>query len=132
MKQTRARAEVALRVHIGARRTLQHRWLRPHGRAGGAEAKFAVAHPHMLRHACGYKLANEGIDTRTIQGYLGHKSIQHTVRYTELAPTRFPRHPRSHCHNPAVDDGLHRVAGSAAPPAPGAFEQRANCIKPRE
>jgi len=46
-------------------------------------------HPHMLRHACGYKLANESIDTRTIQGYLGHKSIQHTVRYTELAPTRF-------------------------------------------
>ena len=46
-------------------------------------------HPHMLRHACGYKLANAGIDTRTIQSYLGHKSIQHTVRYTELAPTRF-------------------------------------------
>jgi len=37
----------------------------------------------------GYKLANDGVDTRTIQGYLGHKSIQHTVRYTELAPTRF-------------------------------------------
>jgi site-specific recombinase XerD len=47
------------------------------------------AHPHMLRHACGYKLANDGVDTRTIQAYLGHKSIQHTVRYTELAPTRF-------------------------------------------
>jgi len=46
-------------------------------------------HPHMLRHSCGYKLANDGVDTRTIQGYLGHKSIQHTVRYTELAPTRF-------------------------------------------
>jgi Phage integrase family len=44
---------------------------------------------HMLRHACGYKLANDGVDTRTIQSYLGHKSIQHTVRYTELAPTRF-------------------------------------------
>ena len=43
----------------------------------------------MLRHACSYKLANEGVDTRTIQGYLGHKSIQHTVRHTELAPTRF-------------------------------------------
>ncbi len=43
----------------------------------------------MLCHACGYKLANEGDDTRTIQGYLGHKSIQHTARYTELAPTRF-------------------------------------------
>jgi type 1 fimbriae regulatory protein FimB/type 1 fimbriae regulatory protein FimE len=37
----------------------------------------------------GYKLANDGVDTRTIQAYLGHKSIQHTVRYTELAPTRF-------------------------------------------
>ena len=48
-------------------------------------------HPHMLRHACGFKLANDGVDTRTIQAYLGHKSIQHTVRYTELAPTRFKR-----------------------------------------
>jgi site-specific recombinase XerD len=47
------------------------------------------AHPHMLRHACGFKLANDGIDTRALQAYLGHKSIQHTVRYTELAPTRF-------------------------------------------
>ena len=46
-------------------------------------------HPHMLRHACGFKLANDGVDTRTIQAYLGHKSIQHTVRYTELAPTWF-------------------------------------------
>ena len=35
-------------------------------------------HPHMLRHACGFKLANDGVDTRTIQAYLGHKSIQHT------------------------------------------------------
>jgi integrase len=55
-------------------------------RAAGFEMKI---HPHMLRHSCGYKLANDGIDTRTIQSYLGHKSIQHTVRYTELAPTRF-------------------------------------------
>jgi site-specific recombinase XerD len=54
--------------------------------AAGFEMKI---HPHMLRHSCGYKLANDGVDTRTIQGYLGHKSIQHTVRYTELAPTRF-------------------------------------------
>ncbi len=46
-------------------------------------------HPHMLRHSCGCKLANDGVDTRTIQSYLGHKSIQHTVRYTELAPSRF-------------------------------------------
>jgi hypothetical protein len=42
-----------------------------------------------LRHACGFKLANDGVDTRTIQAYLGHKSIQQMVRYTELAPTRF-------------------------------------------
>jgi integrase len=46
-------------------------------------------HVHMLRHACGFKLANAGHDTRSIQAYLGHKNIQHTVRYTELAPGRF-------------------------------------------
>jgi type 1 fimbriae regulatory protein FimB/type 1 fimbriae regulatory protein FimE len=46
-------------------------------------------HPHMLRHACGYALANAGHDTRALQAYLGHKNIQHTVRYTELAPDRF-------------------------------------------
>ena len=56
----------------------------------GVAAKFDVAiHPHMLRHACGYKLANDGVDTRSLQAYLGHKNIQHTVKYTELAPTRF-------------------------------------------
>jgi integrase len=46
-------------------------------------------HPHMLRHACGYSLANRGADTRLIQDYLGHKNITHTVRYTKLAPGRF-------------------------------------------
>lgn len=46
-------------------------------------------HPHMLRHACGFYLANKGFDTRAIQAYLGHRNIQHTVRYTELAPNRF-------------------------------------------
>ncbi|MFZ0151985.1 MAG: tyrosine-type recombinase/integrase [Xanthobacteraceae bacterium] len=56
----------------------------------GIEAKFAFKpHPHMLRHACGYALANRGHDTRALQAYLGHKNIQHTVRYTELSPTRF-------------------------------------------
>jgi site-specific recombinase XerD len=43
----------------------------------------------MLRHGCGYALANAGHDTRSIQDWLGHRSIQHTVRYTELSPTRF-------------------------------------------
>jgi integrase len=47
------------------------------------------AHAHMLRHACGFALANAGHDTRSLQAYLGHKNIQHTVRYTELAPDRF-------------------------------------------
>jgi integrase len=54
--------------------------------ASGLEIK---AHPHMLRHACGFKLANDGVDTRALQAYLGHRNIQHTVRYTELAPDRF-------------------------------------------
>ena len=58
-------------------------------RAGEAAGFDMKIHPHMLRHACGFKLANDGVDTRTIQAYLGHKTIQHTVRYTELAPTRF-------------------------------------------
>jgi type 1 fimbriae regulatory protein FimE len=48
-----------------------------------------VVHPHMLRHACGFKLANDGHDTRALQHYLGHKNIQHTVRYTEMSPDRF-------------------------------------------
>jgi integrase len=56
----------------------------------GVEAKLPFkAHPHMLRHATGYALANRGTDTRTLQSYLGHRSIQSTVRYTELAPGRF-------------------------------------------
>jgi len=58
-------------------------------RAGrNAGISFPV-HPHMLRHACGFKLANDGHDTRALQHYLGHRNIQHTVRYTELAPDRF-------------------------------------------
>ena len=58
-------------------------------RAGIAAKLEFKAHPHMLRHACGYALANAGHDTRSLQAYLGHRNIQHTVRYTELAPTRF-------------------------------------------
>jgi type 1 fimbriae regulatory protein FimE len=53
-----------------------------------AKLPFPI-HPHMLRHACGFKLAGEGQDTRAIQQYLGHKNITHTVRYTELSPERF-------------------------------------------
>jgi type 1 fimbriae regulatory protein FimE len=59
------------------------------GRAGREAGIEFPVHPHMLRHATGYKLANEGQDTRAIQHYLGHRNIEHTTRYTELAPDRF-------------------------------------------
>ena len=55
---------------------------------GSAPASILVQ-CHMLRHACGYALANAGHDTKAIQDWLGHRSIQYTARYTELSPTRF-------------------------------------------
>jgi len=56
----------------------------------GVAAEFGFkAHPHMLRHGCGFALAGKGHDTRALQAYLGHRNIQHTVRYTELSPDRF-------------------------------------------
>lgn len=58
-------------------------------RTGEAAGLGFPVHPNMLRHGCGYKLANDGHDTRAIQHYLGHKNIQHTVRYTELSADRF-------------------------------------------
>src|SRR5262249_25318926 len=58
-------------------------------RAGEAAELGFKAHPHMLRHACGFALANKGHDTRSLQAYLGHKNIQHTVRYTQLSQARF-------------------------------------------
>jgi site-specific recombinase XerD len=59
-------------------------------RLGNGSKRFGFSvHVHMLRHACGYKLANDGHDTRLIQDYLGHKSIMSTVRYTELSATKF-------------------------------------------
>ncbi len=60
-------------------------------RAGEIAGLDFPVHPHMLRHACGFKLANDGHDTRAIQHYLGHRNIQHTVRYTEMAPDRFKK-----------------------------------------
>ncbi len=57
-------------------------------RAGELAGIPFKVHPHMLRHAKGHALANAGVDTRSIQDFLGHKSITHTVRYTELAPNR--------------------------------------------
>jgi integrase len=58
-------------------------------RAGKKAGLLFRVHPHMLRHGCGYYFANKGEDTRALQGYLGHKNIQHTVRYTALSKDRF-------------------------------------------
>jgi type 1 fimbriae regulatory protein FimB/type 1 fimbriae regulatory protein FimE len=56
------------------------------GEAAGFDYRV---HPHQLRHACGYKLANQGVDTRTLQDYLGHRDIRNTVRYTKLSASKF-------------------------------------------
>jgi type 1 fimbriae regulatory protein FimE len=58
-------------------------------RAGVKAGLSFTIHPHMLRHSCGFKLVNDGQDTRAIQDYLGHRNIQQTVRYTELKSDRF-------------------------------------------
>src|SRR5262249_36904329 len=64
-------------------------FLKSIGRIGEA-AKFSFrVHPHMLRHATGFKLAGDGMDTRALQHFMGHANIQHTVRYTEMQPDRF-------------------------------------------
>ena len=57
--------------------------------AGEIAALGFPVHPHQLRHGCGFKLANDQQDTRAIQLFLGHRNIQHTVQYTELAAGRF-------------------------------------------
>jgi type 1 fimbriae regulatory protein FimB len=50
-----------------------------------------LANPQMLRHACGFALADQGADTRLIQDYLGHRNIQYTVKYTAAKPARFDK-----------------------------------------
>lgn len=57
--------------------------------AGEAAGTVTHTYPHMLRHACGYELAERGADTRLIQDYLGHRNIRHTVRYTASNAARF-------------------------------------------
>jgi type 1 fimbriae regulatory protein FimB len=81
-------------LFISERRTPLSRatvWVLVQKYAKAAGLENLELHPHMLRHACGYDLANRGADTRLIQDYLGHQNILHTVRYTELAPNRFAR-----------------------------------------
>ena len=59
------------------------------GRTGELAKLPFPCHPHMLRHACGYKLANDGVDTRALQHFMGYANIMHTTRYTEMRPDRF-------------------------------------------
>jgi type 1 fimbriae regulatory protein FimB len=78
---------------ISERRTMLSRKTAWHAiRTYGEQAGLSVSsHPHMLRHACGYALADAGADTRLIQDYLGHRNIQHTVIYTAANPARFEK-----------------------------------------
>jgi type 1 fimbriae regulatory protein FimB len=66
-------------------------WLMIRQTAEAAGLEHLEIHPHMLRHSCGYALVNRGTDIRVIQGYLGHRSISSTVRYTALDRTRFAK-----------------------------------------
>ncbi len=60
-------------------------------RAGKKSGIDFPVHMHMLRHSCGYKLANKGVDTRALQQYLGHRNIQNTVLYSQLSSKRFEK-----------------------------------------
>ena len=57
--------------------------------AAAERAQLPPVHPHMLRHSCGFYLANKGYDLRLIQDYLGHRDPKHTVRYTRVVGHRF-------------------------------------------
>ena len=77
-------------VFMGERGPLTRAWLQRLVERAGIAAGFAFpVHPHMLRHAAGYHFANRGEDTRALQHWLGHRAIEHTVRYTLLAAVRF-------------------------------------------
>jgi type 1 fimbriae regulatory protein FimB/type 1 fimbriae regulatory protein FimE len=85
-----AGADIAVRVHQRAGGSVHDGRVRADDGTGRRRTRDTVqGPPHMLRHACGFALANKGHDSRALQAYLGHKNIQHTVRYTELSPTRF-------------------------------------------
>lgn len=58
-------------------------------KSAGERAAVCPVNPHMLRHSCGYYLANKGYDLRLIQDYLGHRDPKHTVHYTRIAGKRF-------------------------------------------
>ena len=54
-----------------------------------ASVGMVDVHPHLLRHGCGFKLVNDGRDTRSLAAYLGHRNMQNTARYTKMSAKRF-------------------------------------------
>jgi integrase len=91
LRRLQRESEVSPFVFLSERRTpfTTAGFARMIERAANAAGLKLKVHPHMLRHACGFALANAGHDTRALQAYLGHRNIQHTVRYTELVSSRF-------------------------------------------
>lgn len=91
LRQLQRKTDASLFVFLSERRApLSSRAVQTIvARAGQIAGIPFPVHPHMLRHSTGFALANSGADTRSIQGYLGHKNIQNTVGYTALAPNRF-------------------------------------------
>jgi site-specific recombinase XerD len=82
--------QVAIRLHLGAGAPLSAPGFSRMIERAAVAAKLGIrAHAHMLRHACGFKLANDGVDTRSLQAYLGHRNIQNTAIYTKLSSNRF-------------------------------------------
>jgi type 1 fimbriae regulatory protein FimE len=83
--------DIALCLHLGTSRAALRSRIPAHGGQGGRgrEIHLSRSFPHAARHARGFKLANDGHDTRAIRAYLGHRSIMSTVRYTALTPNRF-------------------------------------------
>lgn len=81
-------------LFVSERKSPMHRsavWAMVKKFSHAAGLDHLAIHPHMLRHSCGYNLVNKGTDIRTIQGYLGHKSITSTTRYTHLDTKRFAK-----------------------------------------
>ncbi len=91
LKRLKREAPASRFVFCSERRgPLTTRTVRHIVKRAGEEARLSFpVHPHMLRHAKGFQLAQKGVDTRAIQGYLGHRDIKSTVVYTELDPARF-------------------------------------------
>jgi len=87
----RTASQIALRDRDRSRRADHPRWVFQAARQSRSQgrARLADVHPHLLRHGCGFKLVNQGIDTLSLAAYLGHRQVQNTARYAKMNATRF-------------------------------------------